>query len=86
MDRKRERHNARARQSVAGGASHKKRKRRSAKGPTGGGAAEAPDEVIPDPNAEVISLKPFEQKESERRERIKHQVCTSLCVRDVLVV
>jgi len=79
MERKRERHNARARQSVAGGASHKKRKRRSTNGPTRGDAAGAPDEVIPDPNAEVISLKPFEQKELERRERVKHQVCTPFC-------
>ena len=81
MDRKRERHNARARQSVAGGASHKRRKRRSANGPTGGDTAGAPSEVLPDPNAEIISLKPLEQKELERRERVRQQVCTLFCVR-----
>ena len=74
MDRKRERYNARARQSVAGGASHKKRKRRNAKGPTGGGTSGAPSAVIPDPNAEIISSKPLEQKELERRERVRQQV------------
>lgn len=73
MDRKRERYNARARQSVAGGASHKKRKRRSANGSTGDTAG-APIEVLADPNAEIIGLKPLEQKELERRERVKQQV------------
>ena len=76
MDRKRERYNARARQSVAGGTSHKKRRRRNANGLVGGDAAEAPIAVIPDPNAEIINLKPLEQKELERRERVKQQVCT----------
>lgn len=80
MDRKRERYNARARQSVAGGASHKKRKRRSVDGPTGGTSAGAPTEVIPDPNAEIVSLKPLELKELERRERVKQQVCIPLFV------
>jgi len=74
MDRKRERYNTKARQSVVGGASHKKRRRRSAKGPTGGDAAGAPIEVLADPNAEIINLKPHEQKELERRERIRQQV------------
>lgn len=74
MDRKRERYNARARQSVAGGASHKKRKRRNADGAAGRDASGAPIAVIPDPNAEVISLKPLEQKELERRERVRQQV------------
>ena len=78
MDRKRERYNTKARQSVAGGTSHKKRRRRSVKGPTGGDAAGAPIEVLADPNAEIISLKPFEQKELERRERIRQQVRTRL--------
>ena len=81
MDRKRERYNARARQSVAGGASHKKRKRKNAKGPAGGNSAGAPNEGLPDPNAEIIGLKSLEQKELERRERIKQQVRTPLCVR-----
>lgn len=74
MDRKRDRYNTKARQSVAGGASHKKRKRRGVNGPTRGDVAGAPIEVIANPNAEIISLKPFEQKELERRERFKQQV------------
>jgi ATP-dependent RNA helicase DHX37/DHR1 len=74
MDRKRERYNARARQSVAGGASHKKRKRRNASGPARGDASGAPTTVLPDPNAEIISFKPLEQKELERRERVRQQV------------
>ena len=81
MDQKRERYNSRARQSVAGGASHKKRKRRGGSRPTGGDDAGAPIEVIADPNAEVIGLKPLEQKELERRERVKRQVRSSSCVR-----
>ena len=76
MDRKRERYNSRARQSTAGGASHKKRKRKSANGPIGGGAAETPVAVISDPNAEIINLKPLEQKELEKRERVRQQVRT----------
>ena len=81
MDPKRERYNSRARQSVAGGASHKKRRRRGANRPTGSDDAGAPIEVIADPNAEIVGLKPFEQKELERRERIKRQVCSPRCVR-----
>lgn len=80
MDRKRERYNAKARHSVVGGASHKKRRRRSVNGPTRD-AAGAPVEVIADPNAEIITLKPLEQKELDRRERLKQQVRT----RSVLV-
>lgn len=82
MDRKRERYNTKARQSVAGGASHKKRRRRGVKGPTGGDAVGAPIEVLVDPNAEIIGLKPLEQKELERRERIRQQVRTRLCLRE----
>lgn len=74
MDRKRERYNARARQSVAGGTSHKKRKRRSASGLTGVDATGAPVEAFADPNAEIIGLKSPEQKELERRERVRQQV------------
>ena len=74
MDRKRDRYNAKSRQSIAGGASHKKRRRRSVKGPVGGDAVGAPIEALADPNAEIISLKPLEQKELERRERIRQQV------------
>ena len=81
MDQKRERYNSRARQSVAGGASHKKRRRRDGGRPTGGDDAEAPIEVIADPNAEIIGLKPLEQKELERRERIKRQVRITFCLR-----
>lgn len=86
MDRKRERYNARARQSAAGGSSHKRRKRRNATGPTGGGTAEVSSAVIPDPNAEIISLKPFEQKELERKERVKQQVRVLFHSTDVLVI
>ena len=75
MDRKRGRYNARARQSIAGGASHKKRRRKNVNGPVGGDSAVAPQiSVIPDPNAEIISLKPLEQKELERKERVRQQV------------
>jgi len=81
MDQKRERYNSRARQSVAGGASHKRRKRRGANRLTGGDDAGAPIEVIADPNAEIIGLKPLEQKELERREKVKRQVRTPFCVR-----
>ena len=76
MDRKRQRYNARARQSLAGGASHKKRKRRNANRPTGEDAAEAPIATGPDPNAEIINLKSLEQKELEKRERVRQQVRT----------
>lgn len=81
MDQKRERYNSRARQSVAGGASHKKRRRGGVNRVTGGDAAETPIEVIADPNAEIIGLKPFEQKELERREKVKRQVRGPFCVR-----
>ena len=86
MDRRRERYNARARQSVAGGASHKKRKRRSANDPPGGNAAGASIAVFPDPNAEIISLKSCEQKELERRERVRQQVRARSYSVDVFVV
>lgn len=74
MDRKRERYNAKARQSVAGGTSHKKRRRRVTKGPAGSDPSGAPTETLADPNAEIISLKSLEQRELERKERIRQQV------------
>ena len=86
MDRKRERYNARARQSLAGGASHKKRKRRNANGPVGGDSSGAPTAVIPDPNADIIGVKPLEQKELERRERVRQQVRALSSSMDALVI
>ncbi|KAF9783494.1 P-loop containing nucleoside triphosphate hydrolase protein [Thelephora terrestris] len=74
MDRQRERYNARARQSAAGGASHKRRKRKNAGGSVRGDAAGTPTAVILDPNAEIINLKPLEQKELEKRERVRQQM------------
>ena len=80
MDRKRERYNAKARQSVAGGTSHKKRRRRGIKGPAGCDPAGAPTEILADPNAEIINLKSLEQKEQERKERIRQQVRPYSCL------
>ena len=85
MNRKHERYNARARQSVAGGSSHKKRRRRNANGPTED-SAKAPTAVTPDPNAEMISLKPLEQKELERRERVRQQVRAIPCVPSCILI
>lgn len=82
MDRKRERYNSKARQSVAGGSSHKKRRRRGTKGPTGGDPSGPPTEALTDPNAEIISLKSLEQKEIERKERIRQQVRARFCLHD----
>jgi len=86
MDRQRERYNARARQSAAGGASHKRRKRKNAGGSVRGDAAGTPTAVILDPNAEIINLKPLEQKELEKRERVRQQVRTLLYSGDDPVV
>ena len=80
MDRKRERYNSKARQSVAGGSSHKKRRRRGTKGPAGGDPSGPPAEALADPNAEIISLKSLEQKEIERKERIMQQVRARPCL------
>ena len=63
MNAHRERHNAKARQSTAG--SRKKGKRKATS------TIKEPDY---DPNAEIISLKSDEQKELDRRERLRQEV------------
>ena len=63
MNIPRHRHNAKARQSTAG--QRKKSKRKAT--PT----VKEPDY---DPNAEIIALKSDEQKELDRRERLRQEV------------
>lgn len=66
MNSTRERHNAKARQSTAG--QRKKGKRKA--------SSSNIKEPEYDPNAEVIVPKSEEQKELDRRERLKQEVCT----------
>ncbi|EMD39965.1 hypothetical protein CERSUDRAFT_92451 [Gelatoporia subvermispora B] len=65
MDRNRQRFNAKARQSTAG-ASHKKKARRKTQDAT---AADQPD-----PNAEIVAPKSEEQKELDRKEKLKQEL------------
>ena len=60
-----ERFNARARKSVAGGSSHKKKKFKKLK--------DAKEENV-DPNAEILQLKTGEEKEATRREILRQEV------------
>lgn len=64
MHTPRERHNAKARQSTAGQRKKGKRKATS--------IVKDPDY---DPNAEIIAPKSEEQKELDRRERLRQEVC-----------
>lgn len=64
MNRARERHNAKARQSTAG---QRKKGKRKASAVT----VQDPDY---DPNAEIIAPKSEEQREADRRERLKQEV------------
>jgi ATP-dependent RNA helicase DHX37/DHR1 len=63
MNAPREKHNAKARQSTAG--QRKKGKRKASS------TIKEPDH---DPNAEIIALKSEEQKELDRRERLRQDV------------
>ncbi|KAH9936289.1 P-loop containing nucleoside triphosphate hydrolase protein [Fomitopsis serialis] len=68
VDRTRQRYNAKARQSTVGGSSHKKRGKRNAK--------DAQDQTVTDenPNAEIVVPKSVEQKELDRREKLRHEL------------
>jgi len=70
MNRRPERHNAKARQSVAGGRSHKKGKLRNKNSEQDHEAAEPVDA-----NAAVLARKSAEEKERNRRERLRQEVC-----------
>jgi ATP-dependent RNA helicase DHX37/DHR1 len=78
MNTPRARFNARARQSSAGESSHKKRKRVV--------PPLDPKNVNHDPNVEIIKPKTKEDKELDRRERLKQEVpglkdiCTYQCL------
>ena len=65
----RERFNAKARRSVAGGGSHKKKK---IKKPN---KDEAEGQEHPDANAEILVELPKEEKEQHRRELLRQEVC-----------
>lgn len=58
-----ERYNAKARKSVAGGSSHKRKAPKITK-----------NEETTDPNAEILELRPQEEKERNRREIMKQEV------------
>lgn len=64
MDRSRQRYNARARQSTAG--SHKKKGKRKSK--------QIDQSEQPDPNAEIVMPKMLEQKELDRKEKLREEV------------
>jgi ATP-dependent RNA helicase DHX37/DHR1 len=70
-----ESHNAKARQSTAG--SRKKGKVKQKRDDVNQAQAES----SPDPNAEILIPKPKEQKDLERKERLRAEVCgwTILC-------
>ena len=67
MNRTRERFNAKARQSTAG--SHKKKGKRQNKGRDSLGTQESSN-----PNAEIVVPKTEEQKELDRKEKLKQEV------------
>lgn len=60
---RRERHNAKARRSVAGGSSHKHKKVKKRK----------PSNEDVDVNADVLGHKSIEDKEASRRERLRQE-------------
>ena len=65
----RERFNARARRSVAGGSSHKKKKvKRPQKD-------EGEDQEHADANAEILVEKTKDEREQHRRELLRQEVC-----------
>lgn len=65
----RERFNAKARRSVAGGSSHKKKKfKKPQKG-------QGESQEYADANAEILVEKPEEEKEQNRREVLRQEVC-----------
>jgi ATP-dependent RNA helicase DHX37/DHR1 len=65
----RERFNAKARRSVAGGSSHKKRKVRKPRKDEGEGQEHA------DANAEILVEKTKEERERYQRELMRQEVC-----------
>lgn len=72
VDRTRQRYNAKARQSTVGGSSHQKKGKRKPQDSTNQDASE------PDPNAEIVVLKSEEQKDLDRREKLREEVCFTL--------
>ena len=68
VDRTRQRYNAKARQSTVGGSSHKKKGKRKSLDPLGQDVPEV------DPNAEIVVPKSEEQKELDRREKLRQEV------------
>ena len=68
VDRTRQRYNAKARQSTVGGSSHKKKGKRKLQEPPPQDASEV------DPNAEIVVPKSEEQKELDRREKLRQEV------------
>jgi len=65
----RERFNAKARRSVAGGSSHKKKKVKKLPKDEGEGLG------LPDANAEILVEKTKEEREQRRREFLRQEVC-----------
>ena len=65
----RERFNAKARRSMAGGGSHKKKKFKKPNKDEGEG------QEHPDPNAEILVEEPKEEKDQHRREVLRQEVC-----------
>lgn len=64
----RQRYNAKARQSTVGGSSHKKKGKRKTQQPLSQDAPEV------NPNAEIVAPKSEEQKEQDRREKLREEV------------
>ncbi|KZT73805.1 P-loop containing nucleoside triphosphate hydrolase protein [Daedalea quercina L-15889] len=68
VDRTRQRYNARARQSTVGGSSHKKKGKRKSSGVQDKNATDE------NPNAEIVAPKSDEQKELDRREKLRQEL------------
>lgn len=68
-----ERYNAKARRSIVGGSSHKRKKNKK---------PSTVDTV--DPNAEVLEHRPQEEKEATRREVLRQEVRSEFVHRNVL--
>ncbi len=65
----RERFNAKARRSVAGGSSHKKKKVKTLR------KDEGEDQEPADANAEILVEKTKDEREQRRRELLRQEVC-----------
>ncbi|KAH9841541.1 P-loop containing nucleoside triphosphate hydrolase protein [Rhodofomes roseus] len=68
VDRTRQRYNAKARQSTVGGSSHKKKGKRKAKD------TQDHDVQEENPNAEIVVPKSSEQKELDRKEKLRQEL------------